>query len=160
MYRRAQNWTQHSQCGLTSADWRGSTTSLDLLVTLLLMQPTVVISLFCCKGVLLAHTQLCVHRVLFYKVAFQLASLQPYCCLGIFLPRHRTYHLLFLKLHEVPLFTFLQPVNASMQPSGVSATTCFISGDLLTMQAVALYRSLMKVLNSNGSSIKHWEHNQ
>ena len=33
---RAQNWTQYSRCGLTSAEYRGTITSLLLLATLFL----------------------------------------------------------------------------------------------------------------------------
>lgn len=35
----AQNWTQHSRCGLTRSEWRGRITSLELLATLFLMNP-------------------------------------------------------------------------------------------------------------------------
>jgi len=33
----AQNWTQHSRCGLTSAEQQGRITSLDLLAVFSLM---------------------------------------------------------------------------------------------------------------------------
>lgn len=39
MYWGAQNWTQHSRCGLTNDEQSGRNTSLDLLVKLSLIQP-------------------------------------------------------------------------------------------------------------------------
>lgn len=51
-YWGAQNWTQHSRCGLPSSEQRGRIPSLDLLVTLLLMQPRISVAFFtarpCC----------------------------------------------------------------------------------------------------------------
>lgn len=39
LYRGIQNQTQHSTCGLTSAEYRGKPTSLDLLATHCLLKP-------------------------------------------------------------------------------------------------------------------------
>ena len=48
--RGAQNWTQYSRGGLTSAEWRGRLTSLDLLATLLLMQPRQLLAAFAARA--------------------------------------------------------------------------------------------------------------
>ena len=40
LYWKAQNWTQYSRCGLIGAEERGRITSLDLLATVLPMQPS------------------------------------------------------------------------------------------------------------------------
>lgn len=54
------NWTQCSSCGLTSDEWRGRITSLDLWAALLLMKLSVCLAIFtartCCwlLGTLLA----------------------------------------------------------------------------------------------------------
>lgn len=43
---RAQNWTQHSHCGFTSAEQMGIISSLALLAMLFLMQPRMLLALF------------------------------------------------------------------------------------------------------------------
>jgi len=52
LYWGAQSWTQYSRC-LTSAEWRGRITSLDLLAALLLMQPRMLMKN--CSGTVLQH---------------------------------------------------------------------------------------------------------
>jgi len=52
LYRRAQTWPRDSRGDVTSAEWRGRITSLDLLATLDLMQPRIPLPFFaprpCC----------------------------------------------------------------------------------------------------------------
>jgi len=58
-YWEAQNVTQHSSCGLTSAERRGRITLLDLMATLLLMQPRIPLAFFDMRA--LADHPLVVH---------------------------------------------------------------------------------------------------
>lgn len=46
----AQNWTQSSSCGLTSAEWRARTTSLDLPAALCLLHPRVPSAFFVARA--------------------------------------------------------------------------------------------------------------
>lgn len=85
------------------------------------------VGLLCCKGALPAHSQLEVHQNPMVLGCFP-AFLGTYCCLGLFHPRNRILHFLVRFLHEIPLYSILQPVEVhlngpqlSPQPSGVSA---------------------------------------
>lgn len=86
----AQCWSQHSLCGLTNAEGRGRITSLSLLVTLLLMQPKMLLAvwvdIFSHKGTLLAYVQLGVHQepqVLFCQATFGLGGPQHVLMHGV-----------------------------------------------------------------------------
>jgi len=46
LYWRAQKWTQHSRCGLHSAEQRGRIISIKLLAMSFLMQPRVLLAFF------------------------------------------------------------------------------------------------------------------
>lgn len=103
----AQNWMWHSSCVLTSAEWRGRTTSLVLLVTLPLMHPCTPITLFA------TVTHLC---LMFNLVSSRTLSSfpsrwPPACpwCLGLFLLRCRTLH---FPLWKCLIWMF--PSNASI----------------------------------------------
>jgi len=71
-------------------------------------------SLVCHKSTLLAHVQHGVHQdpqALFCQAAFQMSGPQP----GVVPPQVRDFALLFVDLPEVPVISFLQPVEV---PSG------------------------------------------
>lgn len=46
----AENWTQHSSCGFTTAEQRGKISSLDLLAVLLLRQPWRLLSILSARA--------------------------------------------------------------------------------------------------------------
>lgn len=78
-------WTQHSICGLTSAESRGRITS----------SPQDAIGLLCHEGTLLAYVQLVFHKeiqIFFCQAASQSVSSSLYWCLGWFFLRGRTLH--------------------------------------------------------------------
>ena len=50
LYWGAQNWTQHSRCGLPSAEQRGRITSRHLLTILCLMQPRILLDCFAVRA--------------------------------------------------------------------------------------------------------------
>lgn len=85
---------------------RGRITAFRLLAMLFLMQPQMLLALFCCKGPVLADVQLCAcqgFRVLFCKAAFQLVGLQPVMLPGFFSSQVQNFALPFVELHGNPV---------------------------------------------------------
>lgn len=79
----------------------------SLLAVLLLMQPQMLLALFCCKCVVLADVQFCACRdfqVVFCKAAFKLVGLQPVMLPGFFPSLVQDFALPFVELHGNPVF--------------------------------------------------------
>jgi len=107
LYGGAQNWTQHSRCGLTCAEQRGPVGNTLPNAA----QDT--IRLLCSEGTLLPPVQPGVHQdshVLFSK-AFHLGDPQPVLMHGVVPPQVQHFDLLLVELHEVPVSLFLQSVS-------------------------------------------------
>lgn len=130
LYWRAWNWTQRSECGPTSAEERGKIISIDLLATLLLMQPRIPLSflvarLFCWLTFKLVSTK---PPGAFWSTYFP-ASLLPaslYWQLGLFLTTCRTLHFSFLYFRRFLLSYFSavhDPLNVSTDIWSISRSS-------------------------------------
>lgn len=100
LYWRAQTWAWGSKCGLTSA--------------------RKTISLLCCRDTILTSGQLGVHQRyqgVLSQAAFQLGS--PQCILvhGVVPPSVQDFVLPLVKLQEVSVSPFLQPLDVIMDGS-------------------------------------------
>lgn len=114
---RPQTWTQHSRCGLTSAEKRGRIISLNMLA-----QPRVPLATFVAKSHCWLTFSLVTTRrsqVLFCHGAFQLGDLQHVLVPGI-VPPHVLNFALFVELHEVPITLFLLPSDICLDDSTTS----------------------------------------
>jgi len=106
LYQGAQNWTQHSQVWPHQC-WVDHLPQLAEHTLPHIVQEAA--DLLCHKGALLAHRQFGVHQYVFCKVAFQPVVPSTYCCMGLFLPSCRTWHVPLMNF-EIPVCSFLQPV--------------------------------------------------
>lgn len=135
--------------------------SLDLLVTLYLMEPRRCVSCLCHKAMLLPRGQLGIHQnlqALFCEAAFQLDSPQNITVGGLNASHVQDDVLPFAELHEIPVCPFLQPVKVPLdgaQPPAASATATACHQQTCWGCTVPLSRSL-KMLNSIGHSIRDW----
>jgi len=100
LYWGAPRWTLHSRCALSSSEPRGRTTSLDLLATLLLVQPRAPLALFASR----THCWLMFNspstrapRSLTAELLLNWSAPSMYWCVGLLLPRCRTLHFPLLK---------------------------------------------------------------
>ncbi|GAB0193852.1 mitochondrial enolase superfamily member 1 [Grus japonensis] len=121
LYWGAQNWTQLSRCGLTSAEQMERITSLNLLAMLCLIQPRIPLDCrLCHRDTLLAHVQLAIHQdpqILCSKVAFQLVSHHHVLMPGVVPPQVQDFAFVLVELHEVPVGSFLQPLEVALDGS-------------------------------------------
>lgn len=115
LYWGAQTGTQHSRCASPVLSRREDH----------LPQPTGNIlpntvkkafGCLCHKGMLLVHVQVVCQdsQMLLCRATFQLASTQPILVHGINLPQLQDLVLNIIWLHEIPVCSFLQPVNTSL----------------------------------------------
>lgn len=93
------NWTQYSRWGLTKAQERGRTTSLDLLAMLFLMHPGtpfvfLATKAHCCW--LMDNLSIRIPRSLSSELLSSRSVPSQYWFLGLFLPMCRALHLLLL----------------------------------------------------------------
>lgn len=100
LHWRAQTWAQGSKCDLTSA--------------------RKTISLLCCRDTVLAHSQMGVHQDyqgVLSQAAVQLGS--PQCILvpGVAPPSVQDFALPLVKLQEVSVSPFLQPLEVIVDGS-------------------------------------------
>ena len=152
---RAQNWTWNSRCVLPDRQ-RGRITSPDVLAMLCLFQPRRLLAA-------VAKRARCWLMVSLSAVAFPTRllsswlSLSLHWCLVLFLPGTGLCFLLFsfLMLSLAHFSSLLRPLWVPAQPFGVSvAPLSFVSSaNLLRVHSAP---SLVKVLNSIGSSIDAW----
>lgn len=111
LYWTGQNWTQYSRYGLTSAKWRGRTTSLALLATLLVMQPRTWLAAFDARAHCWSMSNLLstMHPgVLSWRAA---GWAQPVQWHWVILSQMQYFVFTFDEIHEVPICSFLQPVQ-------------------------------------------------
>lgn len=80
-YWGAQNWTQHSRCGITSAGQRGRISTLDLLAAVHLARSRMPFASVVARAhCWLRFHLLSVHQGLFLQSCFPTAFLQPSVC--------------------------------------------------------------------------------
>ncbi|KAK4810782.1 hypothetical protein QYF61_008754, partial [Mycteria americana] len=123
----AQNWIQSSRCSLTSAEERGRITSLDLLAILCLMQPRIPLALAARAHCWLMFNLVSTRTPRSFSARLLSSWVAPsiYWCLGLFLPKCRTWHfpwlncMRFLSAHFSSL---LRSLWVAARPSGISAS--------------------------------------
>ena len=106
-----------------------------------------------CKSTLMAYL-----KVLPCKLAFQLSSPQLVLVHRVNPLWIQNFAFPFVELHEIPVSTFLKPVNTlwmAAHPSGyiMHSSSAMSSANLLMVHSVPSSRSLMKRLNSIGPHI-------
>lgn len=108
-------WDPALQMHLTRALQKERITSLNLLAMLILTKPRMST---CHRRMLLAHDQLDVHqdrRSFSAELYWSWSAPSVYWCLGLFLPRFRTYFAFpIVELPEVPVRPFLWPVEVPL----------------------------------------------
>ena len=124
-----QSWTQHTRQALTWTEYRGRIPSLNLLATLLLMQPRIRLAFWAastCCWVMLSFSS--TSKVLLSKAALYPFVPQPVLIVGVSMTHvqdpavglvelHEVHMGLLLKLFPGPLggIPFVQPVNYTTQ---------------------------------------------
>ena len=153
LYWGAQNWTQHSKCGLTSTE--GGSPPLTCWPCFFFNEPRMPLPFLatrahcwfmaCCPS---GHTG--------SSLRSSSSTGHSLTCMHVFLPRCKTLHLLLLNLIW---FLSAQLSNLSRcgmvaQPSGVSANppSFVLSANLPMVDSIPSSRSLMKMLNKSGPS--------
>lgn len=150
-YWGAQNQTQYSRYGFISAEQKGRITSLNLLATLLLIQPMLPRPFFSAK----AHCWL----------MFDFSLVPPKSLSAELLPRkfvllqgaipsqEQALALTFVDLHEVPVSPFLQSVlvlltnNPDIQHTDVAPPASLVLSNWTIHPSWSLW-SLLNTLNS------------
>ncbi|PKU41106.1 hypothetical protein llap_8596 [Limosa lapponica baueri] len=100
-------------------------------------------------------------QALLCRASFQPVSLQPMLVHGVIPPQRQGFAVPFVELHEVPLCTFLHPVeitlngNTTIHCINNSFQFCIITK--LKAHSILSSISLMKMLNSTDSSINTWD---
>ena len=123
----AQNGTQNSWCGHTRTEWRGRTTSLNLLAIFFVIHLRRPLAFLATR----AHCWLMVSLLSartpmsFYSELSSRSAPNLYCCMQLFLPRYRTLRLLLLEIFRflsAQLTSLYRSCWMAAQPSGASAT--------------------------------------
>lgn len=157
LYQGAQNQTQHSKCGLTSAELTERLTFLDLL-QLVLFHHTADSTFLFFIGSPCPFLQ---HRV----SSGQHTTASLYCCTGIFQTRYQNLHLSMMNCMS-SLNPFFQPDKVLLKriptlPVSTAPTTLSIipSTNLVKMPFFLLSRQLMTTWNSISPSINPGKRN-
>lgn len=123
---RAQNWTKHSRCGLTSAEGKAH---LPQPVGNALMQPRNLLALFATKlhYWLVFNLSNSIPGIILCKAAFRLLNSQSVLLPRFIHPQVQDFALLFAELHGVPVHSFLQTVEVPLNDDTSSWGTNYSS---------------------------------
>ncbi|KAK4811117.1 hypothetical protein QYF61_019748 [Mycteria americana] len=112
-----QNWTQYSRWGLTTVEWRGRITSLNLLATLHLYAAQDAIGFLGCKRTLPAHVLFFIHQypqVLLCRAAPNPFIPQPVLILEVAPSQEQDLAFGLVELHEVCMGPPPKPVKVPL----------------------------------------------
>ena len=124
-----QKWTQYSRWGLMRAEWRGRTTSLNLLVTLLLMQPRIQLACWAARThwqLMLNFSSIDTPKSFSSELLSSHSLPNLYLCLVFPFSRCRTLHLAllnFMRLAWAHLSSLSRSLWIASLPSSMSTTT-------------------------------------
>ena len=116
LYRGAQHCAQYSSCGLTSAEQRERITSLELLATLCLTQPTVLLATFAPKAHWRFVSNLCAPAP-FLPMCSPAGQPQTVLVDGVAPPQAQSSALPFVEWPDIPVCPILQPVGIPLDGS-------------------------------------------
>lgn len=115
---RAQQWTQHSRCGLTTA-WRGEESPPSPVGYTFPSAAQDTISCLCCSNTLLAHGPVVHHgtQIPFCRVAFHLAGPHSVQVIVVIPALVQDLIFAFAELRDTPFCPFLQPAEIPLDGS-------------------------------------------
>ncbi|TRZ26652.1 hypothetical protein HGM15179_000423 [Zosterops borbonicus] len=154
----AQSWMQHSRWGLTRVQQWDRIPSLDLLATLMLMQPRIQVAFWAGRALcLLMSSFSCIPGPSWQGCS---GSVPPPACVdtGIALTQLQPLHLALLNLLGFPWVHYLSLSESFWMascPSGLSAAPLGLvsSANLLRVHLIPLSMSLIKASNSTNPNM-------